>query len=163
MSTASLERYGPPVDASPVRLQPPPKPVLVVLNPVLRRLLRSPLAPRLPAPMAVLEYTGRRSGRAYATCVGVHELAGGPVVFTEAPWRHNFAGGREVAVRRGSRRRTGRGVLVEDPEAVLDALEQAVQRVGPRGLAIAAPRGHVVTREDLRRLDRKLVRLELDG
>ena len=65
--------------------------------------------PRLPAPMAVLEYTGRRSGRAYATCVGVHEAAGGPVVFTEAPWRHNFVGGREVAVRRGSRRRTGRG------------------------------------------------------
>ena len=135
----------------------------MVLNPVLRRLLRSPLAPRLPAPMAVLEYTGRRSGRAYATCVGVHEVAGGPVVFTEAPWRHNFAGGREVAVRRGSRRRTGRGVLVEDPDAVVRALSEAVERVGPAGMVLRVAPGHQITDEDLRRLDRRMVRLELDG
>ena len=151
------------MDPQPVRLQPPSKPVLKVLNPVLRRLLLSPLAPRMPAPMAVLEFAGRRSGRRFAVCVGVHEVDGGPVVFTEAPWRHNFADGRDVLLRRGGHRRPGRGLLVEDPEAVAHALGQAVERVGPGGLALRVAPGHEVTHEDLRRLGRSMVRLELAG
>ena len=152
------------MDAEPaVRLRPPPKPVLRVLNPVIRRLLLSPLAPRMPAPMAVLEFTGRRSGRRFEVCVGVHEVAGGPVVFTEAPWRRNFAEGRDVVLRRGEQRRAGRGLLVEDPEAVAHALGQAVERVGPGGLALRVAPGHHVTHDDLRRLGRSMVRLDLSG
>ena len=144
-----------------VRLQPPPPAVLRLVNPVLRTLLLSPLGGRLPPLMAVLVFTGRRSGRRFAVPVGVHELAAGPVVFTEARWRLNFAGGREVSVRRGRQHREGRGVLVEDLEAVAQALAEAVERVGARDLALRTTPGHEITREDLLALDRRMVRLEL--
>ena len=144
-----------------MRLAPPPPAVLRVVNPVLRRLLLSPLAPRLPAPMTVLEFTGRRSGRRFTVCVGVHELDDGPVVFTEARWRRNFTDGRDLVLRRGRQRRAGRGLLVEDPDAVAHALAQAVARVGPEGLVLKVAKGHEITYEDLRGLGRSMVRLEL--
>ena len=147
--------------APAVRVQPPPRPVLRVVNPVMRFVLTSPLAVRMPPAMAVLEFTGRRSGRRLAVPVGVHEVDDGPVVFTEAAWRHTFAGGREVTVRRGGARRPGRGLLVEDPEVVADALSVAVERVGTRNLAMRTTPGWQVTRDDLVRLGRKMVRLEL--
>lgn len=149
-------------DQPALRVQPPPPAVLRVVNPVIRLLLRSPLSGRMPAAMAVLEFTGRRSGRRLSVPVGVHEVDDGLVVFTEAAWRHNFTGGREVAVRRGAARRRGRGVLVEDPEAVADALGSAIQRVGIRNLAMRAAPGHQITRDDLVRAGRTMVRLELD-
>ena len=143
-------------------MQPPPKPVLRVVNPVMRLLLTSPLAARMPRAMAVLEFTGRRSGRRFAVPVGVHEVKDGPVVFTEAAWRRNFAGGREVTVRRGRARRPGRGVLVEDPEVVALTLGDAVERVGARNLAMRTAPGRQVTHDDLVRLGRSMVQLELD-
>lgn len=147
----------------PIRMQPPPKAVLRVANPVLRRLLTSPLAGRMPASMAVLEFIGRRSGRRLAVPVGVHEIPGGPVVFADGGWRHNFAGGRDLMVARGRERRRGRGILVDDPEAVVTALEAAMAQVGAFNLAMRTTPGREVTRDDLRRLGRHMVRLELDG
>ncbi|HET7475673.1 MAG TPA: hypothetical protein VFJ97_06560 [Dermatophilaceae bacterium] len=146
-----------------VRMQPPPKAVLRVVNPLLRRLLLSPLGDRMPPAMAVIEFTGRRSGRRYAVPVGVHDVPGGPVVFTESPWRRNFAGGGQVTVTRGRDRRRGRGVLVQDPDAVADALSIAVDKAGPRNLAMRVTPGHQITRADLVQLGRNMVRLELDS
>ena len=140
----------------------PPAALLRVLNPVFRRLLRSRLPDRTPAAMAVLEFTGRRSGRPFAVPVGVHEVTGGTVVFTEARWGANFAGGREVTVRRGRVRRHGRGVLVRDPDAVATALADALAQVGARNLAMKAAPGRRVTHDDLVRLGRGMVRLDLD-
>ena len=145
-----------------VWVQPPPRPVLRLVNPVVRRLLRTPLATRLPPVMALLEFTGRRSGRHLAVPVGVHEVPHGPVIFTEAAWRLNFSEPREVTLRRGRELRTGRGVLVEEPDAVADALQVALERVGPRGLAMRTAPGHVPTRDDLVRVGRSMVRLDLD-
>jgi hypothetical protein len=52
---------------------------------------------------------------------------------------------------------------VSDAEAVADALAQALAAVGPQGLGLRTAPGHVVTRDDLVRLGRGLVRLRLDG
>lgn len=146
-----------------VRLSPPPPAVLRVVNPVMRRLLVSRLANRMPPVMAVLGYSGRRTGQQFAIPVGVHDVDDqGSVVFTEAPWRRNFEGGRKLTLYRGSSRRHGRGVLVEDPEAVADALMAAVAKVGPRGLAMRTAPGHQITREDLLRLGRTMLRVQLD-
>lgn len=104
-------------DQPTVRMSPPPKPVLRVVNPVIRRLLLSPLAGLLPPAMVVLELTGRRSGRPLVIPVGLHELPEGRVVFSEAPWRLNFAGGRELVVRRGRERRHGAASWSTTPSA----------------------------------------------
>ncbi len=55
-----------------------------------------------------------------------------------------------------------RGVLVEDPEAVADALVAAVAEVGPSGLAMKTVPGHQITREDLLRLGRTMLRVQLE-
>ena len=145
-----------------VRMAPPPAALLRVLNPVFRRLLRSRLADRMPAAMAVLEFTGRRSARPFAVPVGVHDVPGGPVVFAEGRWAVNFEGGREVTLVRGRTRRHGRGTRVHDPGAVATALGVALARVGARNLAMKAAPGRRVTHDDLLRLGRGMVRLDLD-
>ena len=66
-------------------------------------------------------------------------------------------------MRRGRARRQGRGVLVDDPAVVADALGVAVEPVGARGLAIRTTPGHHVTHGDLVGLRRSMVLLELSG
>ena len=146
-----------------VWVQPPPRQVLQVVNPIMRRLLVSTLASRLPAAMAVLEFNGRRSGRRFAVPVGVHNVRDDLVVFSEAGWRRNFAGGQEVTVRRGRQRRRGRALLIEDPVEVATVLSVAVERIGARNLAMRTPPGHEITHEDLLRLGRGMIRLDLDA
>ena len=146
-----------------VWVQPPPRQVLRVVNPVMRRLLLSPLASRLPPAMAVLEFTGRRSGRRFSVPVGVHDVRDGLVVFSEAGWRRNFAGGREVTLRRGRQRRRGTALLVDDPLQVADALGVAVERFGARELAMRTLPGHEITHDDLLRLGRGMLRLDLEA
>ena len=117
----------------------------------------------MPLAMAVLEFVGRRTGKLFAIPVGVHDVDGdGSVVFTEAPWRRNFEGGRVLTLRRGNNQQRGRGILVDDPEIVADALVAAVAMVGVRGLAMKAAPGHQVTREELLRLGRNMLRIQLD-
>jgi len=128
----------------------------------MRRLLTSPLAGRMPAAMVVLGFTGRRSGRRFAIPVGMHEVTNASVVFSEASWHRNFTGGRAVTVTRGRDRRQGRGVLVDDPDVVADALGVAIDRFGARNLAMRTTPGRQVTHDDLIRVGRGMVRLELD-
>lgn len=148
-------------DQPAIWVQPPPKAVLRLLNPMLRLVLTSPLAARMPPALAVLEYTGRRSGRRFVVPVGVHEVEQGLVVFTEAGWRRNFEGGRDVTLRRGRHRRHGRGVLVEDPDTVATALATAIERVGVSNLAMRTAPGRQITHDDLVRVGRSMIRLEL--
>ena len=91
---------------SPVRLRPPPAAVLRVLNPMVRASLGTPFWRLFPSWMAVLEFSGRRSRRQLRVPVGLHDVHGTPTVFSERPWRLNFAGGTAVTViSRGNRRR----------------------------------------------------------
>jgi hypothetical protein len=66
-----------------VRDSPPPDAILRVLNPLLRAVLGTP-AGRLLKAYGVLRFTGRRTGRALAIVVGVHEVDGALVVWTAA-------------------------------------------------------------------------------
>jgi hypothetical protein len=105
-----------------VRLAPPPAPVLRVVNPLMRRVLPSPLG-RLLGTMALIEFTGRRTGRRIRTPVSWHLVNGVAHTTTDLPWRWNFAGGAPVTVTYRGRAFTGRAVLLEmSPEQVADVL-----------------------------------------
>jgi hypothetical protein len=80
-----------------VRDARPPTAMVAAINPILRALLRTPFA-RLAKHLALLEFSGRRSGRRYRVPVGWHQADGVPVVFTPAPWRANFQGGAPTTV-----------------------------------------------------------------
>ncbi|MFI5527161.1 hypothetical protein ACIA8O_01270 [Kitasatospora sp. NPDC051853] len=59
----------------------------------MRELLALPDPGPVARHLALLHFTGRRSGRPYTVPAGVHRLDGGLVVATGSGWRHNFAGG----------------------------------------------------------------------
>jgi hypothetical protein len=132
--------------------------VLRILNPVVKGLLRTPLAKALPF-VAMLEFTGRRSGRRIRVAVGFHAIDGGNLVFTPAPWRANFAGGHPVTVwNRGKRDRVV-GTLESDPTTVADAIRGVLDaNTSPRALGLAIPEGHVLTPADVSVMNRAMVR-----
>jgi hypothetical protein len=135
--------------------------MLRVLNPLMRTLLLSPVARVMPGALAVLQFSGRRSGNAYRIVVGAHEVPGGKAVFTSAPWAKNFRGGAPVTLVEQGRRRTATGTLVEDPEAVASAFQTVFDEgAPPRALGLDVPAGHRMTADDVRRVERVMIRIE---
>jgi hypothetical protein len=148
----------------PVRDNRPPAAVLRVINPVLRTLIGSPLGRVLPDSLAVLEMTGRRSGRRYRIVVSWHPVDGAKGVFTAAQWRLNLRGGAPVSVRQSGRTLRGTAALVEDPEEVAAAFRHVVDAgTQLRMLGLQAPDGHRITADDVRATGRALVRIEVAG
>ena len=91
-------------------------------NPVVRWLLRSPLHRLLSGSTILLTYTGRRSGRRYATPVGYRRdgatlLAIGAGKHT---WWRNLRGGASVTVRVGGHDYRGTATAFEGAAAVTE-------------------------------------------
>ncbi|HEX6150739.1 hypothetical protein [Nocardioides sp.] len=134
-----------------VWLAPPPPPaVLKGMNIVMRPLLSSPLGRRIKGVM-LLQFTGRRSGRTIKVPVNFHLVAGVPMAFTDAPWRHNFTGGAPVTVIHRGRRHATRGTLVSmTPGQMGEAVRKSLDTGGSaQRLGIKTAPGHVPTAADL--------------
>ena len=102
-----------------VWLAPPPPPaVLRTMNVLTRPLLRSFLGKRLAGVM-LLEFRGRRTGRAMAVPVNFNLVDDVPMAFTHATWRHNFTGGAPVTV-------THRGKVYETTGTLVPVSAQAM-------------------------------------
>lgn len=85
-------------DRGVVWLAPPPPPAaLRAMNLVARPLLKSALGKRMSGVM-LLDFRGRRTGRALTIPVNYNLVDGVPMAFTNASWRHNFAAGLSVTV-----------------------------------------------------------------
>ncbi|WP_432543968.1 grhN [Kineococcus sp. SYSU DK002] len=119
-----------------------------IANPLVRRLAPTRFGSRLP--VAVLTVTGRRTGRRFDVPVGVHEVAGQRLVFTDAPWRSNFRGGAAAELLSAGRRSAVQVHLVETP-AEVGALFRAAFAAGitPAQIAMAIPAGHDPDDEEL--------------
>ena len=106
-------------DHGDVWLAPPPPPaVLRTMNVLTRPLLRSFLGKRLPGVM-LLEFRGRRTGRAMSVPVNFNLVDEVPMAFTHAAWRHNFTGGAPVTV-------THRGQVYETTGTLVPVSAQAM-------------------------------------
>ena len=145
-----------------VRHRPPSAAVLAVMNPIVRASVGTPFWRLLPSWMAVLEFAGRRSGRQMRIPVGLHDVGGTPTVFTERPWRLNFAGGAPVTVVRRGRRRRGRGELVHDRGEVGSAFAAALEGMRPSNLGVAIDKGHQPTAQELAALGGDIIRVRYD-
>ena len=90
--------------------------VLRIFNPVMKRLLQSPLHWPWSHWFAVIEWTGRRSQRRYSTPVAFL-LRGDEVwVTTGDAWWRNLRSNPNMRVWRAGRRVGGEGALVTDEE-----------------------------------------------
>ncbi len=85
------------------------------INPLVRSLIRSPLHPLASRRLALISYTGRRSGRRYTIPVG-YQMAGRQVTITVGSpdrkvwWRSLKGTGAPVELIVRGRRRTGHAV-----------------------------------------------------
>jgi hypothetical protein len=149
--------------ATPVRNQPPPPAVLRLVNPVMRRLMRSPLGRRMKPSIVLLCFTGRRTGRRLEVPVGMHDIDGVPTVFTSGTWRANFAGGYPVTLVRQGRELPALGELVDAPDEVGAALRAALRQVPARRLGLSVERGREPSAGELAALGRSMIRLRIDA
>lgn len=100
-----------------------------VINPVMRRLVARGVAGHA---VLVLHYVGRRSGRSFSTPAGYHVIDGRLYVFTNSPWRHNFAGGAPIEVTLAGQRQDAVALLIDDPAHVADLYRSLFDHLGWR-------------------------------
>lgn len=121
-------------DAGVRPISPPVPPVVFerVVNPLMRRLLRSRLHGLVSDSLLLLTFTGRRSGREFSTPVGYEEHDGDLYVTsqTDRTWWRNLRGGAGVTVRLRGERREGRGEVIEDDGAVAEYVSGYLDRHG---------------------------------
>lgn len=118
----------------PVEDRTPPRPVLRVVNPLLRALLRSPVHRLLSAHLMLISVRGRKTGRVHTVPVGRHESGGMFLVSSTGNWRHNLRGGAPVKLTVDGRERTAYAELDEDADevaAVFNTLLNRYGRIGP--------------------------------
>jgi hypothetical protein len=100
-----------------------------IANVFMRPLLRSRTGRRMHE-LALLSFSGRRSGRRYDVPVAYHELDGDGIVLTHSRWRMNFRGGADVEVTSEGRSRPMRAELIEDPDEVANIYAALLERFG---------------------------------
>jgi len=110
----------------------PPGAMVRVANPVMRRLLGSPLHGLVDKHLMLLHFRGRRTGRAYVVAVRRRTIDGRLAALTNSGWRVNFRGGAPVEVTLGGELRRGDAELVEDPEEVARIYANLIEKAGRR-------------------------------
>ena len=136
----------------------PPDVVMRVVNPLMLRLLRSPVGRALPA-LAVLQFTGRKSGRSYRVVTGWYDVNGREFAVTPAAWKQNFAPPAALTVTNRGATRSGLGRLESDPAVVAPVVQQLLDQGTPaRSLAMVLPNRGVVTVEDIIATRKALIR-----
>jgi len=98
-------------------------------NAFMRPLLRSRAGASIHE-VALLEFTGRRSGKRYGIPVGYHDLDGEVLVLTASPWRLNFRGGADAELVHDGERRQMRAELIEDDDEVATMYRALIERIG---------------------------------
>lgn len=129
-----------------------------VVNPIVRFVARTPLGRRLPT-LVVVEFVGRRTGRAYAVPAVAHEVDGSILVFTDAGWAANFRGGVAVTIRRAGSTFAATASVIEDSAEAAACIRAALTTRKPRELGLAVDDGYHPTDDDLNAA-RRVVRLD---
>jgi hypothetical protein len=133
--------------------QQPPKGPFVVINAVMRGLLRSPLHRIVGHRIGLLTFTGAKTGATYRAPVGVHDLDGGLVTLTSSGWRVNFRNPAPVTLHRAGRDLNMTATLIEDPDQVADVYATLIDRFGHqragRRLGIKITVGRSPTHQEL--------------
>ncbi|MFB6228485.1 MAG: nitroreductase/quinone reductase family protein [Halobacteriales archaeon] len=126
-----VETRGPPVPDIAYR----------ILNPVMSRLLRSPLHPLVSDSIMLLTFTGSKTGTEYTTPVGYWVKDGHLIVTTQSQWWHNLKGGQPVSMQVRGQHRQGIATPHPDPE---DAAQYIKEFINLRGTDAARRLGILI-------------------
>lgn len=118
-----------------------------LINPFMKRLLRSPLHALVSRSYLLITLTGRRSGRQYTTPVQYGQKGRTVLVVTSKKytWWKNLRGGACVSVRLRGRDHGGSAQVDESAEAVTAAFRFIYPRVKPERLEPYVAGGVVIS------------------
>jgi deazaflavin-dependent oxidoreductase (nitroreductase family) len=102
-------------------------------NRVPAAILSSPLHGLLSSKRLVLTFTGRRSGKRYATPVNYLQRGREVLITTDSSWWRNLDGGAPVELRLRGRRLRATAEAVRDDDLVAEALTAVVRDYPPYG------------------------------
>jgi hypothetical protein len=119
-----------PEQSAAVTISHPPTAILRLVNPVLRNLLRTPVAGSAREQMMVVNVTGRKSGRRYSIPVSAHRIDNDLYAITSAPWKHNFRDGAAAEVLHNGKTTAMRGELIQDRAVVADLSRRCAESYG---------------------------------
>jgi hypothetical protein len=124
------------------------------MNPVMRRLLKSPVHRLLSGQLMLLEYTGRVSGQTYAIPIAYFAWDSGSVLsISGSRWWKNLRDGRRVPLLVRGVRHTAVPAVIESADSRADLFAEFVRRYGPKvagRLEAGLPSGRHPTPDELR-------------
>ena len=107
-----------------------PEVVFRTLNPIVRFLVRTPLAGPLREQMMVVSFTGRKTGRRFSIPLSAHRIDNDLYAITSAGWKHNFRDGADAEVLHKGKTTAMRGELISDPAVVADLCKRVAESYG---------------------------------
>jgi hypothetical protein len=110
----------------------PPDAVLRAVNPMMKLLLRTPLAGGARKQLMVVSFTGRKSGRQYSIPLSAHMVNDVLYALTAAPWKHNFRDGAAAQVMHDGKTTSMHGELIADRAQVADIYSRAAESYGAK-------------------------------
>jgi hypothetical protein len=152
------------------RMQPPQALWDTVVNPIMRRLLRSRFSGLVDSRLGLLQFQGRRSGRDYEIPIGVHRVEVLRVL-TNSGWRVNFRGGHPLRLKFEGAWHEGTGTLTEDSDEVATFYADRISSTGWQkagrqlGIRINVDRAptHEELKEAVERVGLSVLHIELTG
>lgn len=95
------------------------------LNHTMKFVLRSPMHPMVSGKIALITFTGRKSGKSYTTPVSYLRQGDTVYIFTHGRWWRNLSGGRPVMLRLRGKNLTGTAQTeTEDKDAIAAKLTE---------------------------------------
>jgi hypothetical protein len=136
------------------------------MNPVIRRLLRSPMHRLLSGQVMLLEYTGRVSGRTYAIPIGYFAWDGGSVLsFSGSRWWKNLRQGQQVSLLIRGARHAAVPAVIESLDSRAEILAEFARRYGPKvagRLQVGLPSDRDPTPDEIRSAAAKKMLIRFD-
>lgn len=106
--------------------------MLRVMNPVMRLLLRTPLAGPARNQLMVVTVRGRKTGRQYAIPLSAHRIDNTLYALSDARWKNNFRDGAPAEVLHDGKTTTMRGELIEDRTIVANLYHRCAESYGAK-------------------------------
>jgi hypothetical protein len=116
--------------SNPITISHPPDAVLRVINPMMKLLLRTPLAGPARHQLMVVDFKGRKSGRPYSLVLSAHLIDGILYALTGATWKVNFRDGTDAQVLHDGKTTAMHGELITDTAHVADLFVRCVESYG---------------------------------
>jgi hypothetical protein len=113
-----------------ITISHPPDAFLRVVNPIMKLLLRTPFAGAARNQLMVVNFTGRKSGRAYSIPLSAHLIDGNLYAMAAATWKNNFRDGAPAQVLHNGKTTTMHGELITDKALVADLYSRCAESYG---------------------------------